>query len=65
MPHPHLPSWSDMTECSIDRERENNCIYADCFLIIVMVVWRLWGFNLEEIMLKIDYIYTCIKIYIC
>ena len=24
MPHPHLPSWSDMTECSIDRKLGRN-----------------------------------------
>ena len=24
MPHPHLPSWSDMTECSIERKKERN-----------------------------------------
>ena len=23
MPHPHLSSWSDMTECSIDRKKAN------------------------------------------
>ena len=28
-------------------------VYADCFLIW-MAVWGLWGFSLEEIMLKID-----------
>ena len=22
VPHPHLPSWSDMTECSIERKKE-------------------------------------------
>ena len=24
MPHPHLPWWSDMTECSIERKTESN-----------------------------------------
>ena len=24
VPHPHLPSWSDMTECSIERKKERS-----------------------------------------
>ena len=27
MPHPHLPSWSDMTECRIERGRERKKYY--------------------------------------
>ena len=47
MPHPHLPSWSDMTDMAVSRERKTmlvfNCFSLFCSITFSFFCYRFLG----------------------